>query len=350
LHSDTFDHPLNFKGSNVKHHLVRPSLLLACAFASIASASNSPQKDPAGAHDHPIISRFTGSVITGYKTIDFDEVTLPLTPLQNYAFAKTDSSRGRITRIAYVAPPGKSLLEISTNFEQALASAGFQKRFTCRGTQENPACGDAYQVSQAVLPGRILSGMASDAIAQNKMVDILRPTSGDIFVETARLDRPEGPVDLVLMVSSEEGRPAGIYLQICEVKAMEAGQVTVNAKGMSQGLAQQGHIALYGVHFETDSAAITSDSKPTLAQMASLMKSQPELKVFIVGHTDNTGTVDHNLTLSTQRAQAVVKALQDLGVPATRMSAKGMASFSPVAANTTDEGSARNRRVELVAQ
>jgi OmpA-OmpF porin, OOP family len=202
--------------------------------------------------------------------------------------------------------------------------------------------GDTFNTAEAVLPNRILWALSSDARLHNAMNDIIYPNRSQIFIETARLDRPEGPVDMVLMVSGDEGKPAGIYLQICEAKTMITGQVTVDAKGMAQGLAQQGHIALYGIHFDTDSATINADSNPTLGEMALLMKSQPALKVYIVGHTDNTGTPDHNLTLSTQRAQAVVKALQDRGVPAAGMTAKGLASLAPVAPNTTDEGKAKN--------
>jgi OmpA-OmpF porin, OOP family len=334
----------------LKNHLVNSLFLLACAFTSITSAAEGQQKDPAGTHDNPVISRFAGSVIIGYQTSDFDAMTLPLAPFNNGAFGKTESTEGRITRIAYSAPAGKSVLEISSNFEKALQSAGFLKRYSCYGTPDDRACGDAFELSRTLVPERLLPSLTAHTGTGGDLIGTFWVNGGAVFVETARLERPEGAVDVVLLVSGNTDKEAGIFLQISEAKVMATGQVTVDAKGMSQGLAQQGHIALYGLHFETDSAAITGDSKPTLAQMASLMKSQPELKVFIVGHTDNTGTVDHNLTLSTQRAQAVVKALQDLGVPAPRMAAKGMASFGPVATNTTDEGKARNRRVELVAQ
>jgi outer membrane protein OmpA-like peptidoglycan-associated protein len=309
-----------------------------------------PEHDPTGSHDHPIISRFAGSVIMGYKVVDFDAMMLPLAPFQNRSFSKIESPKGRITRIAYAAPPNKSILEISTNFEQALQSAGFKRLYSCHTTPEDPACGDAFDISEALLPDRILHSLSSDVPTQNSMIDTFFPSGGELFIESARLERTDGPVDVLLMISAGEGQPAGIYLQICEARAMAADQVTVDAKGMAQGLSQQGHIALYGIHFGTDSSAINADSNSTLSEMVSLMKSQPELKVYIVGHTDNSGSLEHNLTLSTQRAQAVVKALQDMGVPPNRMAAKGMASFSPVATNETDEGKARNRRVELVKQ
>jgi OmpA-OmpF porin, OOP family len=338
----------------MNNYLIRLSSILLCAMTSVASATDSTPKDPSSPHDHPIISRFAGSSITGYQTIDFDAMTLPLAPFKDSAFGKTESIKGRITRIAYAAPPGKSVLEISTNFEQALERAGFQKRYSCYGTPEDPACGDDYGVSNALLPARIVRGLTSNPNVTGDLLGTIRVIQGALFVETARLDRADGPVDVVLFVAKNEDKVAGIYLQICEGKAMTNGQVTADAKGsekdMAQGLAQQGHISLYGIHFGTDSAVIIDDSSSTLGEMASLMKSKPELKVYIVGHTDNAGALDHNLALSNQRAQAVVKALQDMGVAPGRMTAKGLASLAPVATNTTDDGKAKNRRVELVAQ
>ena len=85
--------------------------------------------------------------------------------------------------------------------------------------------------------------------------------------------------------------------------------------------------------------------------MAALLKDKPDLKVYIAGHTDNTGSLTHNQTLSQQRAEAVVKALASRhGVAAGRMAAKGLASYAPVASNGSEAGRSRNRRVELVAQ
>src|SRR5262249_47822084 len=112
-----------------------------------------------------------------------------------------------------------------------------------------------------------------------------------------------------------------------------------------------GKIALYGLRFDTDSATITADSKATLSEMAKALKASQAQKVFIVGHTDNSGSLAHNEKLSQERAEAVMKALvKDYGVAADRLAAKGVASYSPVAANTSDAGKAQNRRVEMVAQ
>jgi outer membrane protein OmpA-like peptidoglycan-associated protein len=85
--------------------------------------------------------------------------------------------------------------------------------------------------------------------------------------------------------------------------------------------------------------------------MAKALKADPKLKVLIVGHTDNQGKLDYNTSLSQRRAEAVAKALSAKhGIDAKRMTARGLASLAPLATNRTDEGRAKNRRVEMVEQ
>jgi OmpA-OmpF porin, OOP family len=69
----------------------------------------------------------------------------------------------------------------------------------------------------------------------------------------------------------------------------------VDAAAMAKGLGDSGHIALYGIYFDTDKAVIKPESRPTLEQIAKLLAGQPQLNVFIVGHTDSQGTFDYNL-------------------------------------------------------
>ncbi|RAO78362.1 OmpA family protein [Dyella jiangningensis] len=302
--------------------------------------------DVSGAHDHPLVTRFTDSNIIGYQQVSYDKAVLPLGPLKpgsSDQFTAADVIEGRVTRIAYEAPAGKSLVEVYRNFSQALAKAGFKTRFECTGS----SCGNGADFSD-----RVIQPLLEPMHARNAMTAALYAASGDMQQLTARLERPEGRVDVSLLVAqADEKRPVGILLQIVEAQAMATGQVNVDAKAMSQGLSQQGHIALYGIHFTTDSANLAADSDATLAQMAQLLKNEPTLKVFIVGHTDNTGELNHNLALSQQRAESVIKALTTrYGIAAQRVAAKGVASYAPVASNRDEAGRAQNRRVELVAQ
>ncbi len=326
-------------------------LVLIASIGNAAIASEFPSHDMRGSHDHPIVSRFAGSTIFGYQQIDYGSATLPIGPYDGNAqhgFKRSEDVEGKITRIAYVAPTGKSTLEVYRNFTQALEGAGFATRFACAGD----TCGNAADFSDRIIDP-LLDQMGAGA--HNLMLNSLYAVDGDARVLTAHLDRAAGAVDVSLLVAhqqdSSDKRPIGVLLQIVEAKPMATGQVSVDAKAMSQGLAQNGHIALYGIRYASDSAVLDKESATTLAEMAKLLKAQPTLKVYIVGHTDDSGSLAHNLTLSQQRAESVVKALaKDYGIAATRMAAKGLASYAPVASNRDDAGKARNRRVELVEQ
>jgi outer membrane protein OmpA-like peptidoglycan-associated protein len=124
----------------------------------------------------------------------------------------------------------------------------------------------------------------------------------------------------------------------------------VDAAAMAKGLGDKGHIALYGIYFDTDKAAIKPESRPTLEEIAKLLNGQPTLNVFIVGHTDSQGSFEHNMTLSRQRAEAVAAALvTSHKIARGRLRTAGVGMLSPVGSNATEDGRALNRRVELVA-
>jgi outer membrane protein OmpA-like peptidoglycan-associated protein len=138
-------------------------------------------------------------------------------------------------------------------------------------------------------------------------------------------------------------------MSIVRTKAETSGEVQVDAKAIENSLAANGRIALYGIHFDTASAVIKPDSANTLAQMAQALSQQPQLKVYIVGHTDDQGSFNSNRTLSTQRAEAVVAALiGQYHIAASRLQADGIGPLSPVGSNRTEAGRSGNRRVEMV--
>jgi OOP family OmpA-OmpF porin len=133
-------------------------------------------------------------------------------------------------------------------------------------------------------------------------------------------------------------------LVIVEKKAMSQ---EVTAGDMIAALNKQGFIALY-INFDTDKATIKPESKTIVDQIVKLLEDNPGLKINIEGHTDSTGTAVRNKTLSQQRAESVVHALVKAGIDAKRLSAKGWGQDNPIADNTTEEGRAKNRRVEIV--
>ena len=113
-------------------------------------------------------------------------------------------------------------------------------------------------------------------------------------------------------------------------------------------LATEGRIITYGITFDIGKATIKEQSLPEINRFFELMQKNPDLKFEVQGHTDNTGTVAGNQKLSEQRAQAIVAKLVEMGISADRLSAKGLGQSAPLADNSTEEGRAKNRRVEFV--
>ena len=134
---------------------------------------------------------------------------------------------------------------------------------------------------------------------------------------------------------------------IVERKGMAQTAGLLPASELKKQIDATGKVALQ-VNFATDKTDILPDSLPQIEQVAALLKDDPSLKLAVNGHTDNTGDAAHNQQLSEGRAKAVVALLTGKGIEASRLSAAGFGAMQPVADNGTDEGKAKNRRVELV--
>ena len=121
----------------------------------------------------------------------------------------------------------------------------------------------------------------------------------------------------------------------------------VTASDMFESLNRDGHVALY-INFDTGKSIIRPESKPIIEQIAGMMNTNPDLKLSVEGHTDNAGNAVSNKTLSEERAKSVVAAIVEKGIAPERLSPSGYGQDKPIADNTTEEGRAKNRRVELV--
>ena len=174
----------------------------------------------------------------------------------------------------------------------------------------------------------------------------------------ASLTRPEGAVYVSLYVAREGnsalprrvGRPL-ILEEVVETSAMDSGLVTVNSAAMARSLTTTGHIALYGILFDFNSAVIKRESSTTLEEVAKLLEQQPSLKIYVVGHTDSVGGFSSNLQLSKRRAETVAAELTAKhGISAGRLQAEDVGLLVPVAPNDSEEERAKNRRVELVVR
>ncbi|MBI5380078.1 MAG: DUF4892 domain-containing protein [Nitrospirae bacterium] len=303
-------------------------VLLVLLLASSPMVALAQQKDVAGSKDHPLISRYPGSVITAYMQKDFDEYLLALGPLKSGSFQKTQHLEGKVTRIIYHNPAGRSSLEIFRNYETALKQAGFQTLFACKQQE----CGESK--NDEVLGWFGYLGQEYSRYLAAKLIR----SGAEVYVALNVFESPQEPYRTTT-------------LHIVEMKPMEAGLVTVDAAAMASDIAKTGHVAIYGIYFDFNKADVKSESEPAIKEIAKLLKQDPKLKLHVVGHTDSVGELKFNMDLSKRRAEAVVKVLTTKhGIAAARLRGDGVGPLAPVASNDTDEGRAKNRRVELVKQ
>lgn len=338
--------------------LARP--LIAALALHLPAHADAPKADVPGSADHPLIKRFTGSVLAGYAQQDWDQRSFPDASgvsKTDDKFARPVSLEGKVTRLFYLSPLGKSPLEVYRNHQQALAAAGLKTTWQCEN--EAQGCTKAYFALDGYERAKGMRWAEGDLPAAGSehrgsawpLAMSISHDQGRMTVGT--LSNAGRTLHLLLytsMAANEHTNRAVTYIEIVEPKAMPTGQVTVDAKAIGQGLQAEGKVALYGLFFDTGKTDIKPDSNAQLDQMAAVLKAQPALKVLIVGHTDNIGSIDANLALSEGRARAVVAALTQRGLAAGRLQARGVANFAPVASNAAEDGRARNRRVEMVLQ
>jgi len=137
------------------------------------------------------------------------------------------------------------------------------------------------------------------------------------------------------------------YLYIVDEKPFKQ-SLSFGPAEMKAALDKDGKVALYGILFDLDKATLKPESVKQLQHVLTLLQTHPQLKLEIQGHTDNQGSPPYNVKLSQQRAETVNQYLQLFGVRPERLVAKGYGQDKPVAPNTTEDGRAKNRRVELV--
>jgi len=139
-------------------------------------------------------------------------------------------------------------------------------------------------------------------------------------------------------------------LVIVERQAMKQ-DVVADAGALQSGLAEVGHVEVPGIYFDFGKSEVNPESMPALEQVVKLLQENPLMRVWVVGHTDSAGSAESNVVLSNARAAAVIRVLtQQMGIASRRLAPHGAGPYSPVASNKTEEGRAKNRRVELVEQ
>jgi len=279
----------------------------------------------AAEEDHPLVSRYADSRLRLREDLAFDEYDLVVGPGEQREL-ETLRLEGRVTKQIFDNPGGRSTLEISRNYRDALAAQGMELLFECRGREE---CAGTQS-------GR----------SYHRVAGINIGNAGDYRYFAGKLPYGEGEAHVAVMVT-----PQRSWVYVIESAAMETGLVTSDASSLAADLDQAGSVRLDGIYFDTGLATLQPESDAALAEVAELLRQRPELRLLVVGHTDSVGSDADNLELSRRRAAAVVAALTgSFGVAADRLESRGMGSGEPAASNDTEEGRALNRRVELVRQ
>ena len=328
-----------------------------------------PSEDVKGSKDSPILKRYEGSLIVAYDYKAFDEFTMPLSKLveipgkrdshNNFAYEPTQKKNleGERTRLVYLIPDGRSPLEVVRNYQEEIQAKGGKVLYQCK-TEE---CGGAVNrssngggghmsLSMFVYPQERVKGrdFSNGYCAQTERISDQRYLTAEVPGEGMYVSVLAYTLHSDRLCDAFDGRTIAA-VDILQTKAREQKMVSVNSSEMAKKIANTGSIALYGIYFDFNKADLKPESDATLVQIAQLLKNDGALKLLVVGHTDNVGTFDFNVGLSQRRASAVVAALTGkYGIAKTRLTPHGVSFAVPVASNKTEEGRAKNRRVELV--
>jgi OOP family OmpA-OmpF porin len=273
-------------------------LLATCAvFALIPCAFG--QDDVAGSKDYPGISRMPGYFIYDYQDSPFDSFTFHV---KAGTTVKDQAVEGHRIDFRYNMKDGATMpspLQIHRNYENAAKAVGGQVMYRLDDETTIRFMKDGHEVWAKITNCNAPSGMC-------------------------------------------------IMMNIIEKAAMKQ-DVVMDADAMSGSLTDTGSVAIYGIYFDTAKSELKPESDAALGEIAKMLQEHPGLKVFIVGHTDMVGEAGVNVKLSQARAQSVVSALvAKNGVAGSRLVPFGAGPYAPVMSNKTEEGRAKNRRVELV--
>jgi outer membrane protein OmpA-like peptidoglycan-associated protein len=287
------------KGGFMLKRIFAIGFLVFCLVPLYSLFAQGDPNDAEGSKDPALFNRMPGFYITEYSDIDFDRFEFQIGP------DKFQTVEGHHYYIDYYANDGIKIpsgLQVIANYTNAAKAIGGRKvyEFEDGGTQ--------YVTLEVV------------------------KNNADVWVRV-------------------EAASNGMYkVNLVEKQGMKQ-DVVADAESLLGSIKETGKVAVYGILFDTGKSEIKPESQPTIGEIAKLLKANPALKLYVVGHTDNVGAFDYNIKLSQSRAAAVVDALVSKnGIAASRLIPFGDGPTAPVASNKSEEGRAMNRRVELVAQ
>ena len=304
---------------------------LAILASSVLAFSAASAADVAGSSDHPLVGRYQGSEIVAYKVTEFDEVIDDRGAFRLHQDAGRrgfQDGRRQVLLDLLHAAPGPLDAGSRAQLRGEPESQGLLDRVHLRDRQGN-------LLQQRSGRGRDLSRSGRRRSEQHSQDGRRLRTElvqqGPLSARQARSAGRRGLCRDLSRRMSDRGNVA--VVKVVETKEMETGKIEfINATQMDQAITDTGKVVIYGILFDFDKDVVKPDSKPTLDEIAKLLQGKPELKLKIVGHTDNKGTAEYNLDLSSRRAANVVAALTgSYGIAADRLARKapGSPSRSP---------------------
>jgi OmpA-OmpF porin, OOP family len=320
------------------------ALLMAIGATSAMAADAKGCADPVG------LKRFEGSSIVLCENKKFDDYMLPtgkMTDTSTQTFETKLELGGQVTKSVYYVPKGATSAEVFRNYQQNLLDKGFQPIMQGKG-EELGRNFDSLNMKTLPETGRMF-GYDVGHTADLRIMTAEKDEAGQktyVYLHVGTGFFKAGPADIDI-----DPEQVVVRLDTIVVGELKHKMVTVKASAMESEIDEKGSISLYGILFDFNKSEIKPDSRPTLDEIAKLLRGNPERKLNVVGHTDGVGTGDFNLKLSQERAAAVVADLtKTYAIDASRLTSEGAGMTKPVASNDDEAGRTKNRRVELVAK
>lgn len=313
-------------------------------------AQSSICPDVEGAIEHPLISKYENSCIVGYNVTKFDAVSIPISNGEIVA-------EGKVIDFLYALDNSNNttVLEVQKNFEEALESSGLEIVHSAFGKKKASFNGSIRRNYPSIGGTDYIGSFThlKDKNCRLAFNHMGRNLENELAYFVAQGNKNETDYTLVIFINVARGNPEivkdKIYIQakIIESEAMETGKVTISS--IEDKIKNEGKEIFHNILFDFGSDKLTEKSFEVIKTLSDYLNANKDKNYYIVGHTDNVGSLNSNQSLSKKRAQAVLTVLTTkYGVSASQISAHGVGQLSPLAINTTEEGKALNRRVEIV--
>ncbi|MEE2025257.1 OmpA family protein [Alkalimonas mucilaginosa] len=331
---------MSFRYSYSKRPLLLPLIIALTGlllFSYGAKADN--RQDADGAGDHPAVKRVAGSFIRTFERDDFAQVMLPAgaLDLRTRAYSDDLAVEGEHLRMIYeFTDPDISPLRVHRSYLHTLEEQGFDILFSGEGDELVSAGRSANFLTQH----RHLAANGPIQVRQNVYYILAQKPAEALTVSVS-----------TYLFAGNNPRGTGVTVNVVTEEAMEVSMEhrPLTSNEMADSLIESGRVAIQDILFAFDSDEILPESADSLSTIATLLQEQAELRLLVVGHTDDVGDFDYNLRLSLQRATAVVSYLQQRhNVDSARLQASGAGMMAPIASNRNEAGRSLNRRVELV--